>query len=292
MNRPMIEVDHVSMRFNMAKEKVDSLKEWFIKKMNGTLRYEEFFALTDVTLRIEEGDVCGLVGLNGAGKSTLLKVIAGVMKPTVGACRVRGNVAPLIELGAGFDPELTGRENVFLNGTVIGMDPAFIKKNFDDIVEFSELRNFLDVPVKNYSSGMVARLAFSIATIMKPDILICDEILSVGDFLFQEKSYDRMMELMDGGTTVLLVSHDIDQIEKMCNKAVWLSHGRVVAQGDVMGVCNDYRENAHRKDQLFGECPVTEAEDDSDIKIAFPPGAGPSVPLETFYGYDDAEGDG
>ena len=290
MSRPMIEVDHVSMRFNMAKEKVDSLKEWFIKKMNGTLRYEEFFALTDVTLRIDEGDVCGLVGLNGAGKSTLLKVIAGVMKPTIGACHIHGNVAPLIELGAGFDPELTGRENIFLNGTVIGMDPAFIKANFDSIVDFSELRNFLDVPVKNYSSGMVARLAFSIATTMDPDILICDEILSVGDFLFQEKSYDRMMDLMGGGTTVLLVSHDIDQIEKMCNKAIWLSHGRVVAQGDVTGVCNDYRENAHMKDQLFGECPA--AEDDSDMKIAFPAGVGPPVPKETFYGYDDVEGDG
>ncbi len=268
----MIDVDHVSMRFNMAREKVDSLKEWFIRKMNGTLRYEEFFALSNVTLKVEEGDVYGLVGLNGAGKSTLLKVIAGVMKPSAGTCKVYGNVAPLIELGAGFDPDLTGRENIYLNGTVLGMEPKFIDAHFDEIVDFSEIREFLDTTVKNYSSGMVARLAFSIATIMKPDILICDEILSVGDFLFQEKSYARMQELMSGGTTVLFVSHNIDQIESMCNKAVWLSHGRVVAQGDAVGVCNDYRENAHLRDEAFAAC-----EDDSDMKIALPAGGGPDI---------------
>ncbi len=241
---PMVELQHVSRRFNMAKEKVDSLKELVLRKLKGTLHFEEFFALQDVSLRVEKGDVYGLLGLNGSGKSTLLKIIAGVMKPSAGQCYVRGSVAPLIELGAGFDIDLTGRENIFLNGTVLGMNPKYIEEKFEEIVEFSELREFLDVAVKNYSSGMVARLAFSVATIMKPDILICDEILSVGDFLFQQKCEARMRELMSGGTTVLLVSHSIDQIERMCNKAAWLSHGRVMAQGDCAGVCNEYKENA------------------------------------------------
>lgn len=244
MNQPMVEIDHVSMRFNMSREKVDSFKEWFIRKMKGTLIIDEFFALNDVSLRVERGDIYGLVGLNGSGKSTLLKIIAGVMKPSKGSCRVYGTVAPLIELGAGFDIELTGRENIYLNGAVLGMNPKYINEHFDEIVDFSELREFLDVPVKNYSSGMVARLAFSVATITKPDILICDEVLSVGDFLFQEKSEKRMQELMSDGTTVLMVSHSIEQIERLCNKAIWLSHGHVIAQGDCAGVCNDYKENA------------------------------------------------
>ncbi len=244
MSQPMIEIEHVSMRFNLPTEKVDSIKEWFIRKAKGTLHVEEFFALSDVSLNVEKGDIYGLIGLNGSGKSTLLKIIAGVMKPTTGSCRVQGTIAPLIELGAGFDMDLTGRENIYLNGTVLGMSPQFIDSKFDELVDFSELRDFLDVAVKNYSSGMVARLAFSVATIMKPDILICDEVLSVGDFLFQEKCERRMEELMSGGTTVLLVSHSIEQIERMCNKAAWLSHGRLVAQGDCAGVCNDYKENA------------------------------------------------
>lgn len=241
---PMVEVDHVYRRFNMSKEKVDSIKELFLRKVKGNLHFEEFFALQDVSLKVEKGDVYGLIGLNGSGKSTLLKIIAGVMKPSSGTCVVRGTVAPLIELGAGFDIDLTGRENIYLNGTVLGMEPRYIDERFEDIVEFSELREFLDVAVKNYSSGMVARLAFSIATIMKPDILIADEILSVGDFLFQQKCERRMTELMGGGTTVLLVSHSLEQIERMCNKAVWLNQGRVMAQGDCQGVCNEYRENA------------------------------------------------
>ncbi|MEG0878935.1 MAG: ATP-binding cassette domain-containing protein, partial [Oscillospiraceae bacterium] len=182
---PVIEVRNVSMRFNMAKEKVDSIKEWFIRKVKGTLRFEEFYALSDVSLVVEHGDVYGLIGLNGSGKSTLLKVIAGVLKPTTGSCIARGTIAPLIELGAGFDMDLTARENIYLNGTVLGYTPKYIDSKFEDIVEFSELREFLDVPLKNYSSGMVARIAFAIATITKPDILIADEILSVGDFLFQ-----------------------------------------------------------------------------------------------------------
>ena len=240
----MVEGEHVSRRFTLAKEKVDSIKEYFLRKLKGNLEFDSFNALDDVSLRVDRGDVYGIIGLNGSGKSTLLKIIAGVMKPSAGKCIVRGTVAPLIELGAGFDIDLTGRENIYLNGTVLGMEPKYIDENFEDIVEFSELRDFLDVAVKNYSSGMVARLAFSIATIMKPDILIADEILSVGDFLFQQKCEARMRELMGGGTTVLLVSHSLEQIERMCNKAAWLSHGKVVAQGDCKTVCAQYKENA------------------------------------------------
>lgn len=246
MGKPMVEVDHVSMRFNLSTEKVDSIKEWFIRKSKGNLHVEEFYALSDVSLTIERGDVYGLVGLNGSGKSTLLKIIAGVMKPTEGSCVSHGTIAPLIELGAGFDMDLTGKENVYLNGTVLGMDPKYLDEHYDEMVEFSELGDFMNIAVKNYSSGMVARLAFSVATIMKPDILICDEVLSVGDFLFQEKCEARMRELMGGGTTVLLVSHSIDQIERMCNKAVWLSHGRAVVQGDCGFVCEKYKNNAGR----------------------------------------------
>ncbi len=248
----IVEVEHVSRRFNKSKEKVDSVKEYFLRKLKGTLQFDSFLALNDVSLRVNKGDVYGIIGLNGSGKSTLLKIIAGVMKPSDGKCTVRGTVAPLIELGAGFDIDLTGRENIYLNGTVLGMEPSYITRQFEEIVEFSELRDFLDVAVKNYSSGMVARLAFSIATIMKPDILICDEILSVGDFLFQQKCERRMTELMSGGTTVLLVSHSIEQIARMCNKAVWLSHGKVVAQGSCASVCRKYKANARAGGQGEG----------------------------------------
>lgn len=244
MQQPMIEVDHVTMRFNISKEKVDSFKEWFIRKAKGNLHVEEFFAVNDVSLHVAPGDVYGLVGLNGSGKSTLLKIIAGVLKPTKGKCTVRGTVAPLIELGAGFDMELTGRENVFLNGTVLGMNPKHLEAQYDSIVEFAELGEFMDVAVKNYSSGMVARLAFAIATITKPDILICDEILSVGDFLFQQKCEMRMRELMSGGTTVLIVSHDIEQIERLCNRAAWLRRGKVVINGSCEEVCAAYKAGA------------------------------------------------
>ena len=218
----MIEVNNVSMRFNMAKEKHESLKEYFLAAVQGKLQFEEFYALRDVSLTVERGDFYGLVGLNGSGKSTLLKVISGVFKPSAGSVTVRGTIAPLIELGAGFDFDLTARENIFLNGTVLGMTPKYIREKFDEIVEFSELRDFLDIPLKNYSSGMVSRLAFAVATTTKPDVLIADEILAVGDFLFQQKCEKRMQELMSGGTTVILVSHSIEQIERMCNKATWL----------------------------------------------------------------------
>lgn len=239
----MIEVNHVSMRFNMAKEKHESLKEYMVALVKGKLQFEEFYALKDVSLQIEKGDFYGLVGLNGSGKSTLLKVISGVFKPSAGSVKVNGTIAPLIELGAGFDMDLTARENIYLNGTVLGMTPKYLDAHFDEIVEFSELQNFLDVPLKNYSSGMIARLGFAIATITKPDVLIADEILSVGDFLFQQKCEERMQKLMAGGTTVLFVSHSIEQIERMCNKVCWLSHGNVVMNGPAEEVCKAYKES-------------------------------------------------
>lgn len=243
---PVIEINNVSMRFNMAKEKVDNIKEWFIRKMNGTLRFEEFYALTDVSLTVESGDVYGLVGLNGSGKSTLLKIISGVMKPTKGTCITRGVIAPLIELGAGFDMDLTARENIYLNGAVLGHTKKYMQQHFDEIVDFSELHNFLDVPLKNYSSGMVARIAFAIATVTKPDILIADEILSVGDFLFQQKCEQRMQQLMAGGTTVIFVSHDIGQVERLCKKVMWLRKGKVIMNGDNKTVCEAYRNQENQ----------------------------------------------
>ena len=237
----MIEVRNVSMRFNMAKEKHESLKEYFLAAVQGKLQFEEFYALRDVSFDVEKGDCYGLIGLNGSGKSTLLKVISGVFKPSQGSTVVHGTIAPLIELGAGFDMDLTARENIYLNGTVLGMTPKYIDSKFDEIVEFSELRDFLDVPLKNYSSGMVWRIAFSIAAVPHPGVLIPDEILSVGDFLFQEKCEKRMNELMGGGTTVILVSHSIDQIERLCNRVTWLEKGRVRMTGDVQTVCDAYK---------------------------------------------------
>ncbi len=237
----MIEVNNVSMRFNLSKEKHESLKEFVLAALKGKLQFDEFYALQDVSLQVEKGDFYGLIGLNGSGKSTLLKIIAGVYRPSAGSVTVNGTIAPLIELGAGFDMDLTARENIYLNGTVLGLTPKYIDSKFDEIVEFSELREFLDVPLKNYSSGMVSRIAFAIATITKPDILIADEILSVGDFLFQEKCEKRMQELMSGGTTVILVSHSIEQIERMCNKVTWLEKGHVRMTGDVQTVCEAYR---------------------------------------------------
>ena len=236
-----VEVKNVTMEFNMSKEKVDSIKEYFIKLVKRELHFEQFLALKDVSVTIEQGDVFGIVGLNGSGKSTLLKVISGILKPTKGTVKTVGTISPMIELGAGFDMDLTARENIFLNGAVLGFTPKYIREKFDEIVEFSELHDFLDVPLKNYSSGMVARIAFAIATITKPDILIADEILSVGDFLFQQKCEKRMQELMAGGTTVILVSHSIEQIERMCNKVAWLEHGRIKMNGPTEEVCAAYK---------------------------------------------------
>ena len=238
----IIEVENVSMRFNLSKEKHESLKEYFLAMAKGRLQFDEFYALRDVSLTVEPGDFYGLVGLNGSGKSTLLKVISGVYKPSQGKVKVHGTIAPLIELGAGFDMDLTARENIYLNGTVLGYTPKYLDSKFDEIVDFSELRDFLDVPLKNYSSGMVARIAFAIATITKPDILIADEILSVGDFLFQQKCEQRMQELMSGGTTVILVSHSIEQVERMCNKVAWLDHGHLRMNGPTAEVCAAYKK--------------------------------------------------
>ena len=224
---PIIKVDNVSMCFNLSTEKHESLKEYLLAMVQGRLQYDEFYALRDVSLDIMPGDFYGLVGLNGSGKSTLLKTIAGVYKPSKGKVTVNGTIAPLIELGAGFDMDLTARENIYLNGTVLGFSPKYLDEKFDEIVEFSELQNFLDVPLKNYSSGMVARLAFAVATITKPDILIADEILSVGDFLFQEKCEKRMAELLSGGTTVILVSHSMEDIARYANRVLVMSKAKV-----------------------------------------------------------------
>ena len=237
----MIEVNNVSMRFNLGIEKGFSLKQWFVDigKRKNKKNKAEFWALKNVDFKINKGEVVGFIGSNGAGKSTLLKVVAGVMKPTRGNVKVYGNICPMIELGAGFDPQLTARENIYLNGAVMGYSKALIDSKFDEIVEFSELKDFLDVPVQNFSSGMVARLAFSIATIVDPEILIVDEILSVGDMAFQAKSEAKMMQMIGGGTTVLFVSHSIAQIKKMCDRVVWIEHGEVQKIGG-KEVCDEY----------------------------------------------------
>lgn len=237
----VVECSDVGVTFNMSKEKLSSLKEYFLGFVKGKLMFEEFRALENVTFKVEKGDVFGIVGFNGAGKSTLLKIISGILSPTDGSVIVRGSIAPLIELGAGFDMELTARENIFLNGAVLGFNKKYIQEHFDDIVEFSEMKDFLDVPMKNYSSGMVARIGFSIATSTKPDILIVDEILGVGDFKFQEKCEQRINELMSGGTTVLVVSHSLGQIEQLCKHAMWLEHGKVKMIGEVSDVCSAYK---------------------------------------------------
>lgn len=241
----MISVDNVSMKFNLGIEKNFSLKQFFIdifKSKKNKSKKEEFWALQDVKFEVEQGEVVGFIGSNGAGKSTLLKVIAGVMKPTKGKVQVNGNICPMIELGAGFDLDLTARENIFLNGAVLGYSKEFIEKKFEEIVEFSELRDFLDVPVRNFSSGMTARLAFSIATVVEPEILIVDEILSVGDIAFQAKSLEKMMSLINGGTTVLFVSHSLEQLQNLCKKVVWLEHGKVRKIGPAKEVCEEYKK--------------------------------------------------
>ena len=236
-----VEVKNVTMEFNMSKEKVDSIKEYFIKLVKRELHFEQFLALKDVSVTIEQGDVFGIVGLNGSGKSTLLKVISGILKPTKGTVKTVGTISPMIELGAGFDMDLTARENIFLKGSVLGYSKQMMEEKFDEILEFSELQPFVDVAVKNYSSGMVARLAFAIATITKPDILIVDEILAVGDFLFQQKCEKRIREMMDRGTTVIIVSHTIEQIERLCKHVLWLEHGNMKMLGDTKTVCDAYK---------------------------------------------------
>ena len=240
MSKTMIEVNDVTMRFRMNNDKIMSLKEFVTTAIRGKLNYNEFTALNNVSFTVKKGETIGLIGRNGAGKSTLLKVISGILKPTSGSVTVRGNIVPMLELGSGFDFDLTGRENIFLNGAILGYDEDFLKEKYDEILEFSELGKFIEAPIRNYSSGMLARLAFSVAAIVKPEILIVDEILSVGDTAFQEKSRNRMLELMSGGTTELFVSHSIEQIKEMCRRVVWLEQGQIKMIGVADEVCDAY----------------------------------------------------
>lgn len=241
-NEIVIKAEHVSMSFRMTKEKVDSLKEYFVRFMKGRLDYDTFTALRNINLQVKKGEVVGIIGNNGSGKSTLLKLISGILTPTEGTIMTKGTMSPLIELGAGFDEELTAEENIKLNGLVLGYSKEFISKQRDEIVEFSELKDFMDVPVKNFSSGMKARLGFAIATLVKPEILIIDEILSVGDIGFQNKCENRIRTLMEGGTTVLVVSHSIEQIERLCSRVLWLDHGEITAEGRTLEICGKYKE--------------------------------------------------
>ena len=238
-----VEVNDVSMIFNMASEQLNNLKEYFIAIVRRNLFFKEFRALNHISFKVPKGDVMGLVGTNGSGKSTMLKIIAGVLEASEGEVVVRGNIAPLIELGAGFDSDLTARENIYLNGALLGYTKEFIDENLDNIVEFAELKDFLDMPLKNYSSGMVARLAFAIATVVEPDILIVDETLSVGDMFFQEKCEKRIKSFIDSGNvTVLFVSHSLEQVERICKHAVWIEKGELRMVGDVQNVCDAYKE--------------------------------------------------
>ena len=238
----IIDVQDVSMRFNLAKERVDNLKEYIVKKLKfQSISFDEFWAVKHISFTIKKGESAALIGSNGSGKSTMLKIISGILVPTVGKVQVHGSIAPLIELGAGFDYQLTGRENIFLNGAVLGHSKRLMQEKYDEIVDFSGLADFIDVPVKNYSSGMVARLGFSVATMVKPDILIVDEILAVGDQAFQEKCHKRMEEMMNGGTTVVLVSHSESDIRRICQKAVWIEQGDLRSVGDIDMILKMYK---------------------------------------------------
>lgn len=239
----LVKVEDVKIRFNLGKENIAGLKEYFIKMMKKELFFQEFWALKGVSLEIKRGEVFGILGFNGAGKSTLLKVIAGVLKPTEGKVTTLGKIVPLIELGAGFDMELTARENVYLNGAILGYSKKFLEEKFDEIIDFAEIHEFLDVPLKNYSSGMVARIAFAIATIVEPDILIVDEILSVGDYKFQEKCKNKIEGMMMKGVTVIMVSHSIDQIKEMCTRAILLEKGYLKMEGEALKVVSSYEGN-------------------------------------------------
>lgn len=243
----MINVDHVSVRFKMPSDRIDTLKQYVVQLLKGQIHKQEFWALRDVSFTVEKGEVLGIIGHNGAGKSTLLKVISGILKPRTGSVAVKGNVVPMLELGSGFDIEFNGRENIFLNGSILGYSESYLREKYDEIVEFSELQKFLEVPIRNYSSGMLMRLAFSIAAEVNPEILIVDEILAVGDANFQEKSRRRMMELMSGGTTVLFVSHSLEQIREMCDRVLWLDHGQVKMIGQTREVCDAYEASLKKE---------------------------------------------
>lgn len=240
MSRTMIEVSDVTMRFRMNSDKIMSLKEFVTTALRGKLEYQEFTALDHVSFQVKRGETLGLIGRNGAGKSTMLKVISGILKPTSGSVVCHGNVVPMLELGSGFDMDLTGRENIFLNGAILGYSENFLKSKYDEVEAFSGLEQFIEMPIRNYSSGMLARLAFSVASMVEPEVLIVDEILSVGDADFQEKSKARMLELMGGGTTVLFVSHSLEQIREMCDRCIWLEHGQVKVIGSANEVCDAY----------------------------------------------------
>lgn len=235
-----IVVDEATVRFNIASERIDNLKEYFIKLLKRELMFKEFLALRDVSLSVKKGEAWGIIGTNGSGKSTMLKLICGILKPHKGSVEIHGSIAPLIELGAGFDGDLTARENIFLNGAVLGYDQKFMQQHFDEIVDFAELQDFLDMPIKNYSSGMAARLGFSIATVVQPDILIVDEVLAVGDYAFQQKCEKRMNDMRERGTTLLFVSHSIESVKEICDHALWLNKGVVQASGKVDSVCEAY----------------------------------------------------
>ena len=240
MSKTAIEVDNVSMKFNLSREKVDSLKDYIFKTIKREIQYNEFWALKNVSFSVEKGDRVGILGLNGAGKSTLLKVISGVFKPTEGHVDKHGKMVPLLELGAGFDPQYTGKENIYLYGAMLGYTKKFIDSKYNEIVEFSELQKFMDVPVKNYSSGMKSRLGFSIATVVEPKILILDEVLSVGDAKFRKKSEKKIMSMFDSGVTVLFVSHSLEQVQRLCNKAMILEKGKLIAYGDIDPISEQY----------------------------------------------------
>lgn len=240
--KTIIEVNDVTMRFHMNTDRILSLKEFVTKGLSKKLKFEDFTALEDISFVVKKGETLGLIGRNGAGKSTMLKVISGILKPTKGTVSIYGNVVPMLELGSGFDFDLTGKENIFLNGAILGYSEEFLKSKYDDIVAFSELAQFIDTPIRNYSSGMLARLAFSVASVVEPEILIVDEILSVGDAQFQEKSRKRMLELMGGGTTVLFVSHSLDQIREMCNRVIWLENGTIKMMGNTKEICDAYEK--------------------------------------------------
>ena len=240
MGKTVIEVNDVTMRFRMNNDRIMSLKEFVTTAIRGKLAYNEFTALDHVSFTVEKGETLGLIGRNGAGKSTMLKVISGILKPTKGSVRTEGNIVPMLELGSGFDFDLTGRENIFLNGAILGYSEEFLKAKYEEILAFSELGQFIDTPIRNYSSGMLARLAFSVASMVEPEILIVDEILSVGDAAFQEKSRARMLELMGGGTTVLFVSHNMEQVREMCDKVIWLEQGHVKMAGPTDRICDAY----------------------------------------------------
>lgn len=240
MSKIMIDVQDVSMRFRMNTDRIMSLKEFVTTAARGKLKYQEFTSLSHVSFTVKKGETLGIIGRNGAGKSTMLKIISGILKPTEGSVATHGNIVPMLELGSGFDFELTGRENIFLNGAILGYSEEYLYEKYDEIVMFSELGQFIEMPIRNYSSGMLARLAFSVAAMVRPEILIVDEILSVGDAEFQAKSRKRMMELMGGGTTVLFVSHNLDQIREMCGRVIWLEQGEVKMMGRAEKVCDAY----------------------------------------------------